>query len=131
MWEISNLQWISPIQYLLLGVNFFDAGSALLKFLNRVVGDRWSRVEMAVDGKTWEYGDVRLSHSKSEENATREEVAATEDAMLLQMSSSSSFVTRGPPTGETGFYDAPIMWTQEIRVGFLELPKRDFMPSVS
>lgn len=62
MRENLDLGWILPGTYPFLGEDVSGHGGALVKFLNRVTGDRWSRLEMTVMAK---HGSPRMVARRS------------------------------------------------------------------
>jgi hypothetical protein len=82
MRENLDLRWISPSQYPTLGDRYFDGNFRFLTFLNHVAGERWSRVEMAVNGETREIRDLGPTEINPEANATREAAGAAKAGTL-------------------------------------------------
>jgi hypothetical protein len=123
MWENLDLGWIPPGTYPSLREDYSIGGSGVLKFLNRVIGDRWSCVETIVDGKTRESPDARPLETQPEDDGIREEAPGTDDALLPEAPATE--------TDETASGDTPKLWMQQMKEGFLEIPEGDSLPSTS
>jgi hypothetical protein len=114
--EKFDLQWIPPMQYLTLRKSFFGDNGAFLSFLNRLTEDKWSHMEMAIDGKTQEYSDMRPPEASPKERDNHKEVATAVDGMLLHPSCSALLIIKGPSAAEIvandyrGSSDSPITW---------------------
>ena len=81
MRENLDLGWILPRTY----SSLWAGGGIVVEFLNRVAGDRWSRLEMTMDGETRESPDGRPLETRVEDGGTREEVPTIDDALLLEV----------------------------------------------
>jgi hypothetical protein len=99
MRENLDLGWIPPRTYPFLREDYFDGGGAVVEFLNRVAGDRWSRLEMTVDGETWESPHGRPLETQAEDGGIGEEAPTMDDALLPEVPATK--------TMETAFGDIP------------------------
>jgi hypothetical protein len=70
MQENLDLGWILSGTYPSLREDYSGGGSAIVEFLNRVAGDRWSRPETTVDGETRESLDGRPLETRAEDGGT-------------------------------------------------------------
>ena len=83
------------MQYPTLGYRYSDGSFRFLTFLNHVAGERWSCMEMAVDGEMREIMDLGPIEINSEANATREAASAAKVGTLPQPSSILPSVSTG------------------------------------
>jgi hypothetical protein len=123
MRENLDLGWIPPATYPFLQEDYSADGGALVEILNRVVWDRWSRVETTVDSETRASPNARPLEPRPEDDGTGEEVPRTDDVLLPEAPTTETL--------ETASGDIPRSWTQQMREGFLEILERDSLPSTS
>jgi hypothetical protein len=105
MRENLDLGWIPPRTYPSLGEDFSGDSGALVEFLNRIAGNRWSRVQTTVDGKTRESPGGRPLESRAEDDGSGKEAPTTDDACLPEATATE--------TAEIASGDTPKSWTQQ------------------
>ena len=123
MQQNLDLGWILHGTYLSLQEDYSAGGNVLVEFLNHVAGDRWSRMETTMDGKTQAYLDAYPLEPRREDNGIKKEALGTDDALLHEV-----LATEIPGTA---FGDIPKLWMQQMREGFPEIHEGDNLPSTS